>query len=181
MKKTLAALITALCLILAGCTQAAVDSSQPVPEDLPVGGGFHADPIYGAFRDFETGEVTLQFLGQINYYDTPEIEEYVENLNWFTGLNFAVEIIDNDFGVAVEWLPEATLFDTEVTAAQFHQFEDNNALRWFMLDSLAELLRQYTADFYYTMDGGNDLVLEGLTPIDTFPAFEYYLDIVDNL
>lgn len=27
---------------------------------------------------------------------------------------------------------------------------------------------------HYTMDGGNDLVLEGLTPTGTFPADEVY-------
>lgn len=163
------------------------DILQPIegsPNDEPdVGGDFHVDAIYGVFRNPETGEDDRQIIGQHNYYTQTTIEELVDNLTWFTGLDFAVVITEDDLGTAVEWLPEATLFDTETVTAYFfdeegekapYTFENNNELRWFMLQSLAATINIYSIGLHYTMDGGQDLVLEGLTPVDTFPADSVY-------
>ncbi|MGI5898973.1 MAG: hypothetical protein ACOX8S_03510 [Christensenellales bacterium] len=51
---------------------------------------------------------------------------------------------------------------------------DNAALKWFMLDSLAETLGNYAHGLHYTMDGGKDLVLNGLAPVDRSSADELY-------
>lgn len=123
-------------------------------------------------------------IGQHNYYYDTTMEELVEALDWFTGLNFAVSITRDDLGTAVEWLPESTIFDTEATSVflygdeggdkEEHSFADNAALRWFMLDSLAETLGYHAEKLHYIMDGGKDLVLNDLTPVDTFPADAIY-------
>lgn len=188
MKRIIAA-VAAICLILAGCSVTSDESVDDIIEDVgapgggDVGGNFHSDPIYGVFRNLETGEVDTRVIGQLNHYGDAVTEDYVQSLGWYTELNFAVEIYDDDLGTVVEWLPESTLFDSEAVTAMLYNedgekeaylFEDNNALRWFMLDSLAATLRISSYGLHYTMDGGKDLVLEGLEPVDTFPADELY-------
>lgn len=206
MKRAIAALGAALLLAgLAGCsgnnsTSLGSSSSVRPPSfslasssntldpssdewQVDAGGNFNVSPIYGVFRNAETGEDEIQAVGQYNYYGELNAEELVDSLSWYTGLNFAVRITYDDLGIGVEWLPEATIFDRDTVTATFfdenggkasYHFDDNNALRWFMLDSLAETLRICDGGLHYTMDGGKDLVLEGLTPIDTFPAAMIY-------
>lgn len=185
-KKICLPVLVCVIMLLAACGQnpASPDPTPDEPADIheDIGGDFHADPIYGVFRDAETGEIDKQIIGQINYYGSANMEEYVDNLSFFTGLNFAVSITEDEIGTVVEWLPQATIFDREAVAGTMfnensdqvaYHFADNNALRLFMLDSLFETL--YMAyDLRYTMDGGQDLVLEGLTPVDTFPADSVY-------
>ncbi len=148
------------------------------------GANFYVAPIYGVFYDAETGEQRKVIIGQHNYCDATTIEELVDALGWFTELRFALKVSYDDLGTAIEWPPEASLFGRDATSAFLyhdeggekgeHIFPGNNELRWFVLESLVETLGQHAPGLHYSMGGGKDLLLEGLTPLDTFPVDKLY-------
>lgn len=96
-------------------------------------------------------------------------------LSAWSGLDFTItaEQTAND-SITVDWSPSSTLVagldDREQKEAFF--FFDAESLRWFMLDSLYLTLKENlgVSEVYYTMDGGQTLVLDGLYPLDTFPS-----------
>jgi hypothetical protein len=49
-------------------------------------------------------------------------------------------------------------------------------MRWFMMDSLWQTFAEnFASDVYYTMDGGKELVIEDLSPVNTFSSDSPYM------
>lgn len=92
-------------------------------------------------------------------------------LSELTGLNFHITAEVTDEGITVDWLPDSTLLEGLGDRTQKEEFYavDNNVLRWFMMDSLYRTLQENmdAENIYYTCDGGKELYLEDLVPVDT--------------
>jgi len=148
-----------------------------------VGGGL---VTAGIILDFSFGspEPILRQETEYAYGEIP-IERLVECLDWFAALDFTVSFPDcENGGVAVDWKTDSSLLlgtvpeDHEkrlgylsAELAEALRFADADKLRWFMLDSLYRTLQDnFYTDVYYTMDGGKELVLPGLSPVNTFPS-----------
>ncbi len=114
---------------------------------------------------------TEQF--ELGYYDELSAEILAKGLSDLTGLNFAIKSIQMDGEeIRIDWLPEASLFSKvdDVEPKEGFEFSDTNSLRWFMLDSMYQtIMNNLNASMvYYAMDGGTDIVLEGLEPSNQF-------------
>ena len=172
MKKALAILIAAMLLLgLAACgntekpkedeTTRATAQQLYLVMDIGWGDGPEEYP-------FE-GEATVAILAQ--------------GLSETTGYAFDIGYGGEDGFLTVEWLPSSSLLNETVgNPVEGLEFYDYDGLAWFMLDSLALTLAKNLniQELTYTMDDGKPLVLENLTPPQSFEGpymlKEYYLD-----
>ncbi len=107
-------------------------------------------------------------------------ESLAEALSQWSGLDFTLESVScSEDAVTVDWAANSTLvagLDDREQKEDFF-FYDSVSLRWFMMDSLYRTLTENLGvdAVYYTMDGGRELVLEDLYPVNCFASDEPYM------
>ena len=193
MKKITAvlAIILILCsaLILTGC-----DENEKWEE--PVGGGLVTRGIVFDFS-YGSAEENLEWHTLYGYSSDDIDDDMAEIMSSWSGLDFIYDIYENEDGLLiVDWKSDSSLvlgyppenqqdrikhMGEEAMAKR--KFDDVNFMRWFMMDSVWRNL----GEVYYTMDGGKELKLDGLYPVDTFPldmpymGSSFYFAHADNI
>jgi hypothetical protein len=182
MKRFFATLL-ALCILccFVGCNNApSEDIAVTPPVVLPAPDDDSPDQmatLYAVYNlnadNFSVQEYELGFSGDL----TPEI--LADGLTNLTGLQFTALFSQTEAGIVVDWSLNSTLIaglgDTEQN--ENFVFLDNDSLVWFMLDSMFYTLQQNLGveNIYYTMNGGQQLVLENNSPAVTIAGDEAYL------
>lgn len=117
----------------------------------------------------------------IEYTGAPKSpEELADALTELSGICFDVTVNQIEEGLTVDWAASSTLFSVESPdekSEEFHFF-DYDSCAWFMMDSLwLTLTENFGAEnIYYTMDGGQELVLDKLSSsITEFPSDVPYM------
>ncbi len=103
-----------------------------------------------------------------------------EELSKWSGLRFSLQSVRaTKNSITIDWATDASLFSSlpQIAQKEHFTFHSLDALRWFMLDSLAHTLRKNLSieEVYYTMHGGQELMLPQLQPQNTFPLLEPYV------
>lgn len=114
-------------------------------------------------------------------YEDPEgdgcgVEEMAMGLTQLTGLPFTLDAVTstNNRTMLISWAADSVLFaGPPAEPNEAFLFFDYDSMVWFVLDSLHQtILRNIPAaaemDVYYTMNGGEELVLENLSPPRNF-------------
>lgn len=103
-----------------------------------------------------------------------------------TGLDFKItaEVVGD--GIRIDWSSDSSLIAGLGDRKPNEGFEltDVNTLEWFMMDSMYRTLKENLGveNVYYTANGGKELYLADLTPVDTiakdapFMGSTYYAD-----
>lgn len=128
----------------------------------------------------------------IEYTGAPKsAEELADALTELSGIYFDVTVSQVEDGLVVDWAASSALVSGQSSDAKSDEFVfyDYDSCAWFMMDSLwLTLTENFGAqNIYYTMDGGQELVLDNLSsPITEFPSdipymgSEYYDNLVNN-
>ena len=189
MKKitTVLTIILILCAVLSGCDDIINPFEEP---DEPISGGDIGGGLVtrGIVFDFSYGSAEEKIEWYTLYgYDYGDIsEDDAEVMSSWSGLDFIYDMYENEDGLLiVDWKSDSSLvlgyppenqqdrikhMGEEAMAKR--KFEDVNFMRWFMMDSVR---RNIDGEVYYTMDGGKELKLDGLDPVDTFPSDMPYM------
>jgi len=141
------------------------------------------------YTDEDNKEMTLvvSFVGEDETKEYPAlyvgdltVETIAMGLSELTGLHFDVTARANDQGgLTVDWSYDSSLFtgpSEEQNEGDF-PFSNYDSLAWFMLDSLDLSIKRNLpdpGDIYYSMDGGNALVLDLFDPL-MIPPDEPYM------
>lgn len=116
----------------------------------------------------EIGEYSLQYSGELT------AETLAKGLSQLTGLDFSMTAASRSDGISVDWAPTSTLITDPDSIGQKEgfRFSDSGSMCWFMLDSLSMTLSKNlnSENIYNTMDGGKDLVLKDLAPVQKFQS-----------
>lgn len=178
MKKLLpAALAVLLLFALSACRSAEIpsDTGQPTPaitdEEPPVGGDLKTAAV---IFDKANGSAEENIQQETVYsYEDITLEEIVDAMSTWSGLNFDVTISSVDGGVNVDWAADSSLLAGLDGDGQKegYRFYDIDTMRWFMMDSMLRTLNEnYYPVVYYTMDGGKELIFNELYPVNVFPS-----------
>ncbi len=136
------------------------------------------------YADFSCGSATAEEDGLIKTEKATVKEITAENLaaalSKMTGLEFSVkQTALSDERITIDWQSDSTLLAGlgNTTLADGYDFYDADSLNWFMLDSLNRtlLFNLGVSEVYYTMNGGNTLVVTELTPVNEFPSDIAYM------
>jgi len=187
-KTTIALLILCAVLILTGCDEITNSREQwedPVGEG-PIGGGLLTRGIVFDFS-YGSAEEELEWYTMYGYSNDDINDDTAEVMSSWAGLDFIYEMYENDGGLLIiDWKSDSSLvlgYPPEDQQGRIkhmgeeHQeklkFEDVDFMRWFMMDSV---WRNISSDeVYYTMDGGKELKLDGLEPVNIFPSDMPYM------
>ncbi|MDR2750233.1 MAG: hypothetical protein LBC41_06195, partial [Clostridiales bacterium] len=172
MKKAILALIFAL-ILLSACKA----SDTPVPEETPantqapVESEETPEPKVLIGGDMRTATLIFDFTGGLleeslreesfNTFEEITPKLLAECLSWWSGLKFDVTASFDDYGIIVDWAPSSSLFAGLDSAEQKEGFvfADEDAMRWFMLDSLWRTFSsEFGGEVFFTMNGGEPLV-----------------------
>ena len=154
-----------LCLFMAAamliCLLAACGSTQ-------------TDILYAVFNAQTVKEYPIEYTGE-----KKTAEELANELTELTGLDFTITVSDTDKGLVVDWAADSTLvsgLDSREQKEEF-VFYDYDTMSWFMMDSLWRTLTKNldTENIYYTMDGGQKLSLEKMSPAIIIPYDTPYM------
>ena len=133
------------------------------------------DILYAVFYADEVKEYPIEYTGA-----QKTAEELAQSLSELTGLDFTITASQTEDGWIVDWAADSTLvagLDDREQKEEFFFF-DYDSQCWFMMDSLWRTLTENldAENIYYTMDGGQELVLENLSSsINTFPSDVPYM------
>lgn len=133
-----------------------------------------SDILYAVFGSENVKEYTIEYTGA-----QKNAEELAHELSELTGLDFNITASKSEDGWIVDWAADSTLvagLDDRVQKDEFFFF-DNNTLSWFMMDSLYRTLSENldAKNIYYTMKGGEKLVLREVYPINEFSSDVPYM------
>ena len=168
-----------LTLVMLFCLLAACGGTPPA--DAPVSskptepsqGGAEStqtDILYAVFSAEDVKEYPIEYTGA-----PKTAEELAQELSELTGLDFTITASKAEDGWIVDWAADSTLvsgLDSREQKAEFFFF-DYDSQSWFMMDSLWRTLTENldAKNIYYTMDGGQELVLEKMSSsINEFPS-----------
>ncbi|MGI5885262.1 MAG: hypothetical protein ACOX83_09935 [Candidatus Spyradocola sp.] len=181
-------LLTVLGLCLSACSAERPASASPSAEDVapsqspaPSETAEETEETVTLYADFSAGAEATDGLLQTQTATIPErtASALADALSAWTGLDFTLQAATLEGNaLTVDWAADSTLvagLDDREQKEDFH-FLDADSLRWFMLDSLYRTLSENleVESIFYTMDGGQELVLEGLAPVQAFPLGEPY-------
>ncbi|MDD6032937.1 MAG: hypothetical protein PUC47_05545 [Oscillospiraceae bacterium] len=144
-----------------------VESSQSTATQTAV--------LYAVFNGGEVKEYPVAYTGaQIT------AEELADELTGLTGLDFTITASKGTDGLTVDWAADSTLLAGLGGREQKTDFFffDSDSLGWFMMDSLWKTLTENLGveDIYYTMDGGQELVVGTMSPpLNEFPSDTPYM------
>ena len=133
------------------------------------------DILYAVFYADEVKEYPIEYTGA-----QKTAEELAQSLSELTGLDFTITASQTEDDWIVDWAADSTLvagLDDREQKEEFFFF-DYDSQCWFMMDSLWRTLTENldAENIYYTMDGGQELVLENLSSsINTFPSDVPYM------
>ena len=132
------------------------------------------------YTDEDNKEMTLvvQRVGEDEIEEYPAlyvgdltVETIAMALSELTGLRFDITAMRNGpDGVTIDWSYDGTLFtgpSDEQNEGDF-PFSNYDSLAWFMLDSMDLSIKRnlpFVEEVYYTMDGGNELILDLFDPM----------------
>lgn len=168
MKKRIGAAVFLLCLILlTGCHGNSPANVKAEPDTSP------AAETKTAMLWVGTTQSDLRSYPW-DYTDELTAEKLAEGLSQLTGLDFLITAGDTSDGITVDWADDSTLIaglDDREQKEDFH-FYDADSMRWFMMDSLQKTLANNMAveNVYYTMNEGQALTFDELSPVREFPA-----------
>ena len=133
------------------------------------------DILYAVFGDEDVREYPIEYSGA-----KKTAEELARELSDLTGMDFTITASKTDDGLIVDWAADSTLIAGRDDREQKEDFRfyDYDSMSWFMMDSLWRTLTENldAENIYYTMDGGQELVLENLSSsINTFPSDVPYM------
>lgn len=139
------------------------ESSQSAPEST------QTDVLYAVFSAEDIREYPIEYTG-----NRKTAEELADELSKLTGLDFNITAGKTDDGWIVDWAADSTLIagrDDREQKEEFFFF-DHDTLSWFMMDSLWHTLTENldAENIYYTMDGGKELTLKEVSPVNEFPS-----------
>ena len=179
--KTIFLTVLFLCAVLTGCEVIFWENPYvpTEPPEEPIGGGLKTAALIG---DMTCGSGSEEKMRQNTYYSYSEItpENLAEGLSAWTGLEFAVTVTHGENGgMSVDWAADSTLvagLDGREQKDEFYM-SDADTMRWFMMDSLWRTLAENysVTEIYYTMEGGAELRLEGLSPVSAFTLDTPYM------
>lgn len=131
--------------------------------------------LYAVFSGGDVTEYPIEYTGA-----RKTAEGLADELSKLTGLDFFITASQTEDGWIVDWAADSTLvagLDDREQKEEFFFF-DYDSQCWFMMDSLWRTLTENldAENIYYTMDGGQELVLENLSSsINTFPSDVPYM------
>ena len=133
------------------------------------------DILYAVFGDEDVREYPIEYSGA-----KKTAEELARELSDLTGMDFTITASKTDDGLIVDWAADSTLIAGRDDREQKEDFRfyDYDSMSWFMMDSLWRTLTANldAENIYYTMDGGQELVLENpSSSINTFPSDVPYM------
>lgn len=149
-------------------------ASKPAESSQSAAESTHADVLYAVFSADNIKEYPLEYTGE-----KKNAEELAQELSGLAGLDFFITTTKTDDGLIVDWAADSTLIaglDDREQKEDFFFF-DNVSLSWFMMDSLWYTLTENldVENIYYTMDGGQELVVKELYPVSEFPSDTPYM------
>ena len=166
-------------LSLSACKRASPsdtsNSSTPAEPAPSAAERTQTDILYAVFYADEVKEYPIEYTGA-----QKTAEELAQSLSELTGLDFTITASQTEDGWIVDWAADSTLvagLDDREQKEEFFFF-DYDSQCWFMMDSLWRTLTENldAENIYYTMDGGQELVLENLSSsISTFPSDVPYM------
>ena len=172
-KRSIFLTLAMLICLLAACGSASPSgdsaSSKPAEPSQSEAESTQTDILYAVFSAEDVKEYPIEYTGA-----KKTAEELAHELTELTGLDFIITASKADDGWIVDWAEDSTLVagldDREQKEAFF--FFDNNSLSWFMMDSLCRTLTENldAENIYYTMDGGQKLVVRELYPVNEFSS-----------
>lgn len=195
--KKLLTIIVAFCMLLTGCSDdkdIAATSSKTTLEantssDSKKTDKSQTDSVSDAESKIATlytnADGTSNFdVVEFEYTGEFSIDVLANGLSQVTGLDFFLSYSVEPEGIYIDWENSSTLIanlDEREQKEQYYFF-DADSLRWFMMDSLWKTLTENfgDVDVYYTMNGGNSLVFNDLSPVNKFPSdipymgYEFY-------
>ncbi|MGN1410698.1 MAG: hypothetical protein ACI4XJ_11070 [Eubacteriales bacterium] len=144
-------------------TQTEEDNTQTEEEST------HTDVLYAVFSSADVREYPIEYTGA-----KKTAEELADALSELVGLDFSITARETDDGLIVDWAADSTLIaglDNREQKQEFFFF-DNVTLSWFMMDSLCRTLTENLGveNIYYTMKGGEKLVVYELYPVNEFDS-----------
>ena len=127
------------------------------------------DILYAVFNAKTVKEYPIEYTGEKN-----NAVLLANELTELTGLDFNITASKTDDGLIVDWAADSTLIaglDNREQKQEFFFF-DNVTLSWFMMDSLCRTLTENLGveNIYYTMNGGQKLVVRELYPVSEFAS-----------
>lgn len=179
MKKLSIILILSMSMcLLAACgsrtSSSESTSSNPPESSQSAAESTHTDVLYAVFSADDVKEYPIKYTGE-----KKNAEELAQELTKLTGLDFIITASKTDDGLIVDWSADSTLvagLDDRKQKEDFF-FSDNVSLSWFMMDSLWRTLTENldAENIYYTMDGGQTLVVKELSPVNEIPSDTPYM------
>lgn len=131
------------------------------------------DTLYAVFRGNNVREYPIEYTGE-----KKNAEELADELTELTGLNFTITASETDDGLIVDWSADSSLFTgTKGEQKEEFFFFDYDSSCCFMMDTLCTTLTENldAENIYYTMDGGQELVLQQMSPSMTIPSDTPYM------
>lgn len=174
--------LTLLISMLAACgsaspsdTSGSPASSQPAASSQSTTAEEkQTDVLYAVFGGGDVTEYPIEYTGA-----QKTAEGLADELSKLTGLDFAITTSKADDGLIVDWSADSTLLAGPGDREQKEEFffYDQGTLSWFMMDSLWRTLTENldAENIYYTMDGGQELILMELYPSIVFSADDPYM------
>lgn len=172
MKKIVWMTVLTFCILLAGCNGKEEQGSDAPESDSTAASGQKTATLYVNMEIGSESAQAQQYAWTYSGDLTAEI--LADGLSQTTGLEFTISAAAVGDGIAVDWKADSTLVATLGDREQkeaFH-FYDADSMRWSMMDSLWMTLTKNldTENVYYTMDGGQELSVQELYPVQTIPA-----------
>ncbi|MGM9636208.1 MAG: hypothetical protein ACI3YE_08670 [Candidatus Avispirillum sp.] len=156
-------IILALAMLI--CTLAACGSIEE---------STRTDTLYAVFSAKDVNEYPIEYTGA-----QKTAEELADELSELTGLDFIITADKADDGWIVDWSADSSLVTGHDGREQTEDFcfYDYDSMCRFMMDSLWRTLSENldAENIYYTMDGGQKLVLEKMSPAHEFPSDSPYM------
>ena len=149
-------------------------SSKPEESSQSAAESSHTDTLYAFFSADNIKEYPLEYTGE-----KKNAEELAKELSGLSGLDFFITASKTDDGLIVDWAADSTLIaglDDREQKEDFFFF-DNVSLNWFMMDSLWHTLTENldVENIYYTMNGGQKLVIADMYPVSEIPSDTPYM------
>ena len=146
------------------------EPSEPATPTQSEEESVRTDYLYAVFSSEDMEEIPIEYSGE-----KKNAEELAYELSELTGLDFIITVEETEDGLIVDWDADSTLvtgYDDQEQQKEDFYFSDQHLLRWFMMDSLWCTLAANldTEIIYYTMDGGQELVIDELYPVNAFPS-----------
>lgn len=131
------------------------------------------DVLYAVFSGNDVKKYPIEYAGE-----KKTAKELADELTKLTGLDFTITASETNDGWRVDWDANSSLF-TGPKGEQKEDFFffDYDSSCWFMMDTLWTTLTKNlgTENIYYTMNGGQELVLQKMSPSMTIPSDTPYM------